>query len=86
MVNNYIAKDESNERIPLIVSIILCLLSLIPIIVLLVTQLKYKKKKIMFFCFENIFEFRGHSWKRIDYNKYRTDLLKNFDYMTLEDE
>ena len=40
----------------------------------------------MFFCFENIFEFRGHSWKRIDYNKYRTDLLKNFDYMTLEDE
>ena len=63
MVNNYIAKDESNERIPLIVSIILCLLSLIPIIILLVTQLKYKKKKIK-----------------------ETDLLKNFDYMNLEDE
>lgn len=43
-------------------------------------------RAIMFFCFENIFEFRGHSWKRIDYTKYRTDLLKNFDYMNLEDE
>lgn len=43
-------------------------------------------KAIMFFCFENVFEFRGHSWKTIDYNKYQTDLLKNFDYMNLEDE
>ena len=65
MVNNYISNDdeESNKRIPLIVSILLCLLSIIPIIILLVTQLKYKKKKIK-----------------------ETDLLKNFDYMNLEDE
>ena len=65
MVNNYISHDdeESNKRIPLIVSILLCLLSIIPIIILLVTQLKYKKKKIK-----------------------ETDLLKNFDYMNLEDE
>ena len=65
MVNNYISNDdeESNKCIPLIVSILLCLLSIIPIIILLVTQLKYKKKKIK-----------------------ETDLLKNFDYMNLEDE
>ena len=65
MVNNHISHDdeESNKRIPLIVSILLCLLSIIPIIILLVTQLKYKKKKIK-----------------------ETDLLKNFDYMNLEDE
>ena len=65
MANNYISNDdeESNKRIPLIVSILLCLLSIIPIIILLVTQLKYKKKKIK-----------------------ETDLLKNFDYMNLEDE
>ena len=43
-------------------------------------------KSILFFSFENVFEFRGHSFKSIDYNKYKNDLLKNFDYLNLENE
>ena len=39
----------------------------------------------VFFLFEHVFEFRGFSFRKINYDECMTQLLKYFDYFTLDD-